>query len=279
MSDKQLSETSEYNKLEEIQAAIAALVRQESREPGKLTNTHTLGSLLEDFHSEKGTQVNLGEMIRKGPYRDIHLLRASKDAMYLYSTTYLPEDNAEKLLRSEEFRADIAAKIRKESKNLAQLTGLDALNIWPTVQDAEDIELYLDEMVKDGRYLDIQKMIISTGAVYLYSETYITKNYAAILGRAAADDPAAAIAETVREESNIYPRPTNIDIFKEQAFNISPSELEAFISKSLKREDLHDIKVLHASTGARYLYSSKYLSADYAKALAEWQEVGEENNP
>ena len=199
--------------------------------------------------------------------------------MYLYSATYLTEDDAEQLLRSEELRADIAAKIREESQSLAQLTGLDTLNNLPSFQDVEDIELYLDEMARDGRYRDIQKIITSTGAVYLYSETFITKNYAAILARAAADDPAATIAETVREESKIYPRPTHVDSFKGQVFNISSGELEAFISKSLKHDDFHDIKVLRASTGARYLYSSKYLSADYAMALVEWQEVGEENNP
>ena len=269
----------QLNKLEEVQAGIAALVRQESREPGKLTNTYTLSSLIKDFYPGEEVHVNLEEMIRKAPHRDIHLLTASKGAIYLYSSTYLTEDNAEKLLRSEELRANIAAIIREESQNPAHLTGLDALNSLPAVQDTEDIELYLDGMAKDGRYRDIQKIIISTGAVYLYSETFITKNYAAILGRAAANDPAATIAETVREESKIYPRPTNIDIFKGQVFNISPGELEAFISKSLKRDDFHDIKVLRASTGARYLYSSKYLNADYAMAFIEWQEVGEENNP
>ncbi len=280
MSDKQLPETAEYDNLEEVQAGIAALVRQESREPGKLTNTNTLRSLLnKDFHLEKGMQVNLEEFVRKAPYQDIHLLMASKDALYLYSANSLTEDNAERLLRSEELRADIAAKIREESQNLAQLTGLDTLSGLPSVQGAEDIELYLDEIAKDGRYRDIQKMVVSSGSVCLYSETFITKNYAAILGRAAANDPAATIAETVREESKIYPRPTNIDIFKGQVFNISPDELEAFISKSLRGDDFHDIKMLQASTGARYLYSSRYLSSDYAMASVEWQEVGEENNP
>ena len=196
MPDKRLPETPEYDdRLEEIEAGIAALVRQESREPGKLTDTDTLSARLKNFHPEEVMQVNLEEMIRKAPYRDI------------------------------------------------------------------------------------QKIIISTGVVYLYSEVFIAKNYAAILGRAAANDPAATIAETVREESKIYPRPTNIDLFKEQVFDISPDELDAFISKSLKHEDFNDIKVLRASTGALYLYSNKYLSADYAMSLVEWREVGEENNP
>jgi len=279
MSNIQSPETPERDVIEKVQTGIAAFVRQESRNPGKLTNTDALTPLFKDFRPEDKVQVDLEEMIQEEQYQDIHVLTASNDAMYLYSATYITEDEAEQLLKSEELRANIAARIRGDSQNLAQLTSIDLLSDLLTDPNAENIEPYLAEMVKDERYQDIQRIIISTGAVYLFSETFITKNYAAILGRAAANDPAATIAETVREESKIYPRPTNIDLFKEQVFNISPDELEMCIAQTLGREEFSDIKLIRASTGARYLYSNQYMNADYAKSLVEWQEVGEENNP
>ncbi len=279
MSDTQSPETTKDEMVADVQARIAVLVRQDSQKSGKLTNTDSLTPLFKDFRPDQEVQVDLEAMIREEQYQDIHLLITSADAMYLYSATYIAENDAERLLQSEELCTNIAAKIREDSKNLAQLTSVDSLSSLLTDPDAEDIEPYLAEMANDERYQDIQKIVISTGAVYLYSETSITQNYAVILGRAAANDPAATIAETVREESKIYPRPTNIDLFKDQVFNVSPDELETFITQTLEQEDFQDIKLILASTGARYLYSDQFMNADYAQSLVEWQEVGEQNNP
>ncbi len=145
--------------------------------------------------------------------------------------------------------------------------------------EPDKIAVNLAEVLRDDRYRDIKSVVASTGAVYLYSETYITRNYADILVRVEANDPCATIAGMVRDESRIYPRPTNIELFKEQVFNIAPDELETHIAGTLERQEFQDIKLIHASTGARYLYSDLYMDEDYARSLVEWEEVERDENP
>lgn len=271
----------------ELQARIAAKVREDSQNLAKLTITDSLSPLMADLKPDEEIELDLAEMVKAEQYRDIKLLETSDDTMYLYSETYIPEEDVEALIRNEEIRAQIAAKVREDSQNLVQLTSVDSLGSLLSDQDSENteatetienIEEHLAEMAEDERYNDIQTLTISTGAVYLYSEAHITKNYAIILGRAEANDPATTIAETVREESKIYPRPTRVELFKEQVFNINPDDLETFIAQTLERPEFKDIKLLQASTGARYLYSTLHMSEDYAKSLVEWEEVGDYEN-
>ncbi len=71
------------------------------------------------------------------------------------------------------------------------------------------------------------------------------------------NDPCATIATMVRNESRVYPQPTNIELFAE----------------------FKDIQLIHASTDARYLYSNLYMDEDHARSLVEWEEVEREENP
>ena len=48
---------------------------------------------------------------------------------------------------------------------------------------------------------------------------------------------------------------------------------------TLERQEFQDIKPIHASTGARYLYSNLYMDEDYAISLVEWEEVERDENP
>lgn len=182
-------------------------------------------------------------------------------------------------IAGEDIKTRIAEKVRENSENLSKLTGVDSLGTLMSDAKPEEIEANLAEMANNDGYRDIKSVVASTGAIYLYSETYITKHYADILVRVEANDPCATIAGMVRDESRIYPRPTNIEFFKEQVFNIAPDEIETNIARMLEREEFKDIKLLTASTGARYLYSDLYMEEDYARSLVEWEEVEREENP
>ncbi len=180
---------------------------------------------------------------------------------------------------AEEIQIQIAEKVREESKNLAKLTSVNSLITLVSGLEADKVEANVAELLKDNRCQDIKSVVASTGAVYLYSETYITKNYADVLVRAEANDPCATIAATVRDESRMYPRPTNIELFKDQVFNIEPDELDTHIGLTMERQEYKDIKLITASTEARYLYSDLYMNEDYARSLVEWVEVDQEENP
>lgn len=69
------------------------------------------------------------------------------------------------------------------------------------------------------------------------------------------NDLCATIAAMVRNESRVYPQPTNIELFMEPIFNIDPDELETHITRTLELAEFKDIQLIHASTDARYLYS------------------------
>lgn len=180
---------------------------------------------------------------------------------------------------AEEIQTGIAERVREDSQNLSKLTCVDSLCTPVSDLEPDRVQVILADMGKDDRYKDIKSLAASTGAVYLYSETYITKNYAEILARAEANDPCATIAATVRDESRIYPRPTNIELFKDRVFNIDPDEVETHITRTLEQQEFNDIKLILASTGASYLYSNLYMSEDYAKSLVEWEEVEQYDNP
>ena len=175
----------------------------------------------------------------------------------------------------------LAERIRADSQNLTQLTAINDLGplVPGTESDASELSAVLARMAHDERFKDVCSVVASTGAVYYYSETYITKSYAVLLARAQADDPCTVIAATVREESRTYPRPTNLELFKEQVFNIDSEELETHVARIQERSEFEDIKSIHASTGARYLYSDRHMTEDLARSLVEWVEVEEEENP
>ena len=266
------------NKAEEILTRIAGKIREDSQNLGKLTGIDTVNMLLSDLGPDEAV-VNLADMQRDSRYQDIKSVVTSTGAVYLYSETYITENQAEILARAEDIKTRIANKVREDSKNLAKSTNVDSLATLDPGLEAAKVEASLVDMENDDRYRDIKSVIASTGAVYLYSEIYITKSYADILVRAEANDPCATIAATVRDGARIYPRATQIEFFKNPIFNINPDELDTHITRTMERQEYEDIKLIAASTEARYLYSELYMNEDYARSLVEWVEVGEEENP
>lgn len=103
--------------------------------------------------------------------------------------------------------------------------------------------------------------------------------YARILLQVHTNDASALIAETVREESKLYPRPTTVELLSEQPYNLDPGEIEALVSRMSVSQEFEDIKRLVASTGAVYLYSELHMSEDWARSPAESAEGDDEENP
>ncbi|MFC1865806.1 hypothetical protein ACFLYB_03745 [Chloroflexota bacterium] len=274
-----LSSASDVNMTEEMQVRIAEKVREDSQKFASLTSTETINLLLSEIDVDDLT-VNFDDMQKDERFQDIESVVALDGAIYLYSNKYITKSQAEILVQPEDIKPLIAEKVRDNSKNLAKLTGIDSLfTVGPTLE-ADKINTALADIEQDDdSYRDIKSIVASTGAVYLYSDTYIADNYAGILVRAEADDPCATIASTVRDDSRIYPRPTSIELFKEPVFNIDPLELEAHVTRAIERPEYKDIKLISASTGVRFLYSDLYINEAYAKSLAEWEAVEQYENP
>lgn len=92
-------------------------------------------------------------------------------------------------------------------------------------------------------------------------------------------DPLLLIAETVRENSKIYPRPIRMDTFKNPPFDLTEDEISTCLKRMAEDEQYRDIAETKTSLDTVFLYSTLHLEPDYASMLAEWIDVGQFENP
>ncbi|OHD81388.1 MAG: hypothetical protein A3J97_11840 [Spirochaetes bacterium RIFOXYC1_FULL_54_7] len=163
-------------------------------------------------------------------------------------------------------------EVIREASHATKLTALSELAC--NEQDLAGMEVLLSAQAED----DI-KLMRGSRDLYYFSDKYMTSAYALHLFRVAEKDPARMIADTVRDESRIYPRPTPIASFLEAPFRMSKAALDGVLWQISQRNDMEDIKSTTASDGSIYLYSNEYLSAAHADSLAEWEAVGKVENP
>jgi len=101
-----------------------------------------------------------------------------------------------------------------------------------------------------------------------YSEQYMSDAYARLLVKKKGD-PFLLIAETVRENSKIYPRPISRDTFKNEPFALTSEEIVTCLEKMKGGDQYDDIAQTVTSEGGVYLYSTLHLDPEYASMLAE----------
>lgn len=123
------------------------------------------------------------------------------------------------------------------------------------------------------------RMLRGASERYYFSDRSMTETYAKHLFRLAERDPARLIADTVRDESRIYPRPTPLETFTDPPFLMSRADVDAAVESIAAAAEYADIRPATASDGSRFLYSAEHLAAAHAEALAEWIAVGEKENP
>jgi hypothetical protein len=125
---------------------------------------------------------------------------------------------------------------------------------------------------------DLKAICAKTGTWFYYSSLFMSEPYARILLHKQ-EGAADLIANTVREDSDRYPRPTPLGVFKEAPFDLSQEELLFCLEGMSQREEFQDIGRVSTSIGHVFLYSSRSLDRDYAMMLAEWTDVGQFENP
>jgi hypothetical protein len=184
------------------------------------------------------------------------------------------------LARDEEVRSQIVARVREDSEKSIKLTAVDSLGALIPGAEPDMIDRLLAVLQGDERYQDVKLITNSRGVRYLYSETFMTRTYAEVLARIEANDPLLTIAETVRDQSRIFRRPTNSRLFDAPVFRIDTESLDEYVAELLRRPEFADIKLIRASTGAPYLYSDIYIkSEEWVKSIVEREEVWKPENP
>jgi hypothetical protein len=122
-------------------------------------------------------------------------------------------------------------------------------------------------------------LIREGGQVYAYSELHMTRRYAESAARARTEDLLKAIAETVRSDSETYPRPTPLAVFRNRPFLFTPEQLAAALEQFSAHPEYADIRLVISSDGSRFLFSSRHLDPAQAASQAEWLAVGRSINP
>lgn len=261
-----------------IHLTIADKVRVDSETLARLTHVEELGPLFPDLAPEQ-IVAYLTELVKDEQFSDIRVMFSESGAAFLYSDKFITPTSASEKIVAEEVQEKIANQVRQDSQVEIRLTPFESLaDLAPQLEPAK-VKGYATAMSGTATYQDIQSITGPTNIVYLYSETHMTRNYATILARIEAKDPYTTIAETVREESRVYPRPTRSVLFYEPLFQIESSQLEMIVEGLLRRPEYADIQKIVASTHAIYLYSNRYLDPAYAESWVEWEEVGRQNNP
>lgn len=171
---------------------------------------------------------------------------------------------------------EILAQSIREASKLGKLISKYELEREPLKIKASKIERVIEELKNSEKTKDID-IIRGKTEVYFYSKDYISNTYRDVLFNLKEKNIQEVIIDLVRKESQLYPRPTSLEIFKLSPFN--RDDIEDLIDEIIKNKEYIDIKIVEASNGAKYLFSDTYMIFGHAKGLCEWVEVGQSENP
>jgi len=168
---------------------------------------------------------------------------------------------------------EAAEFIRRDSRS-GELTRLEVFANEPFLFSEQEQAQAMDDLAHDEAYVDIVRTLDErNGTQYLHSTTFLTVAYAKHTIRARANDPAYLIVETVRENSEIYPKPTSLEFFEFEPFGLAFDDVLTYANAILADEACPDIKSVKVTNDMVYLYSDTFLSEGQAQAMAQWVEV------
>jgi len=125
---------------------------------------------------------------------------------------------------------------------------------------------------------DLYQLGNRDGSRHYYSSLFMTESYARILHQKESNH-LQLIAEIVRQNSAVYPRPVPLDMFTQPPFELTHEEVLNDLERMAAEEEYKDI-VRTTTSGFRvFLYSTQHLEPEYASMLAEWLDVGQFDNP
>jgi hypothetical protein len=141
---------------------------------------------------------------------------------------------------------------------------------------AEEAGNILKKVMEESE--DLNELAAQDGSRCYYSSQFMTEAYAMILLRKQGD-PLRLIAEVVRENSELYPRPVPMEIFTQPPFDLTRQEVLNNLERMAAEEEYRDIVPTTTSASRMFLYSTLHLESQHASMLAEWFDVGQFNNP
>lgn len=182
-------------------------------------------------------------------------------------------DDNELLIKNKE----VAMIIRKESK-IGHLTNIDTIIDFAEIE-LDDAEKVISALNDENEFIELKLIQDSEGKNYYYSANEMTDKYANIMMGLNNNDFLKLIADSVRYESKVYPRPTYLKQFTSSPYNFEENKLLEILDSINENSDYSDLKYTEASNGVRFIYSDRHMKPGYAKYLAEWIEVKQDEIP
>lgn len=136
------------------------------------------------------------------------------------------------------------------------------------VSEVENAEELLAQMPEDPQCHDI---VSRKGAkdVYYYSNANMSDNYAMIAQLIEDKDLCTMVSEMVRFNARVYPSATPMRYFQRSPYNLSRETVEQTWQAMQARPEYADIEELTNNQKERFLFSTKYLTRRYAKAISD----------
>jgi hypothetical protein len=185
-----------------------------------------------------------------------------------------------------EAAANVAAQVIRQVSGTGRFASrtdvveeLEGLTLGP--EAVNDVPGALEEILATAlaKYPDLVPVEGAAAERRFYSSQFMTNAYAGLLLRKEGEESFRLIAETVRENSALYPRPLPLGAFEQPPFCLSREEIRQSVERMAAHDAYRDIACTCTSAGNPYLYSTAHLDADYARSLAEWIDVGQYDNP
>jgi hypothetical protein len=188
---------------------------------------------------------------------------SSRETAILIATSFIRE-------KSKEGRFVLAKEILSELLNRGFLESEKEENRFAEASSILEEALHRNEDLKERRGRDDLSRYYSSAAM---SDAYAT------LLTWKEEDLLLMMAEIIRENSAIYPRPVPLDIFVGSPFDLTREEIFECLRQMGQQTEYQDVAQTTTSIGTIFLYSSRHLDPDHASMLAEWLDVGQANNP
>jgi hypothetical protein len=185
------------------------------------------------------------------------------------------QDSADPVPERDHSSTDLLTElIRRHSREGKLISGEHLESEIAEVESREDDGLSFDEALNEAiqKNPDLRVVYDANRHAFYHSVDFLSHTYARIL--TLKDIPALMMADTIRDNSARYPRPVPLDLFEQAPFHLSPEIIQVSLKEMASENEYSDIAATTSSEGTVYLYSSVFLSHDYATQLAEWEDVG-----
>lgn len=166
-----------------------------------------------------------------------------------------------RLLKAEEILTELKERGIPKTEHLEQVTSLEAL---------------LEQILKENP--DLRKICDRNCIAYYHSVESLSETYGRIIVWKS-ENPLWMMAQVVRTNSRLYPRPVSLDSFRTPPFGLTGEEILECLATMAHHREYQDITQTVTSAGTQFLYSTDHLDPDHAHALAEWLDVGQVYNP